>query len=114
MTWAIYLTLWVSSMALAASIGACVVASRSLRQCRLTSSAVLSGRLTELEQTVESISGSVRGIRSRLNVQAYRQRQRDQAQPPESTEPIDPERAAAETRAELNARLARGELKGTT
>lgn len=105
------MTLWASSTALLLSIGALCVALLSWRRSRSTSSAALSHRLSEQEATVESLSAQLRQLRSRLNMQAYRQRQRAE-EPPETTEPIDPDRAAEDIRRQLNDGLARGTLKG--
>lgn len=74
MTLLTFTTLWVSSTGLALSIGASFVALRSLRRFQLSSAGRLSERLTELESTVEALSGQIRNIRSARNMAAHRAR----------------------------------------
>lgn len=102
--WITYTTLLGSATALLCAIGACVVALRSLRLSRASSSSKLSVRLTEIESTIEALSIAHRNLRSRLNMQSARAKARE-------SEPIDDNPASV--RAELNSQLALGRLKVT-
>lgn len=109
MTWLTYTTLLASGMALALSIGACVVAIRSWLQSRLTLSSTLYAELTEVKSTVEALTLNLARLRSRVTMMKNRE------STPESTRPIEPvdeAAAAADTRAQLNDALARGTIKG--
>lgn len=108
MTSLTFIALSASVMALLSSIGAWFAIGRLLRQFRSSSAEKQSRRLTDLENTLEELAATIKNLRSRLNMQAYRERKAAAAQT--ATE-IDPEADAEETRRDLNAQLARGELK---
>lgn len=110
MTSLTFTTLLVSGMALLLAIGAWYVAARSLRQCRLTSVAKLSERVTEIESTIEGLTVAQRNLRSRLNMANYRER-KSSTSSSESPASVDAGENPAETRAKLNAALATGQLK---
>lgn len=101
-----------SSTALLLSIGALSAAVLSLRRYRSTSAAKLSQRLTDLEETVESLSLQLRNLRSRANMQALRERRASHTtdSTPTTTTPAagDVSNGAdpAAVRAALNAQLA--------
>lgn len=95
MTWVTFTALLVSSMALLASIGACIAGFRLWLQFRSTSAAKQSQRLTEIEQTVEELSAQMRNFRSARNMASHRARQASR----ESSEPSQPD---SDERARLN------------
>jgi hypothetical protein len=107
------MALLASGTALVLSIGAACVAAHSWRQYRSSSAKRLLRQLTDLEDTVETLTHDVRNIRSRLNMRELRARRAEV--PPETTAPtengFDEEAAAAAKRAELNDAIARGAIK---
>jgi len=68
-------------MALALSIGACTVTALLLLRFRSTSAAKQSERLTELENSLDTLAGAMKNIRARLNMQSYRERKASVDQP---------------------------------
>ena len=105
-------TLLASAMALALSIGACVVAALSWRQSLSRSSSTLLSRLTEAESTIEGLTLNLRRLQSRVTMLRHRGVLQDATAPTEA-EPLDEAESAAQTRAALNDQLARGALKAT-
>lgn len=96
------IALWVSGMALLLSIGACAVTALLLLRYPSTSSGKLSARLTEIETLLETLSLSVRNLKSRLNMQDRRARAASEDLP--LTE-ADTEAAKAAARVELTRKL---------
>ena len=101
------LMLLACGMALAASIGAFVVAVRSWRLSQSRASSALSTRLSDAEAAIDQLQLSLGRLRSRMNMQKNREKL------PESTGEIDAHADPADTRAALNDALARGAIKAT-
>ena len=98
-------TLLASGMALALSIGACVVAALSWHQSRSRASSMLLSRLTEAESALEAVTLNLRKLQSRVTMLKHRGTLQEL---PAATEPEpDPE----EVRRALNDQLARGAIK---
>ena len=102
MTLAMSMTLLASVMALVLSIGASSVAVLSWRLSNLSSASKQSARLTELELTIEALTTQLRNIRSRLNMQKFREKTPSTSEIEADPAPAQNGDDAAATRARLN------------
>jgi len=99
-------TLFLSLLAVATAIGALIVTFRGSAAHLSKQLRLLSEAHAELVSTVEQVQLALRNLRSQVNMQTYRAKQKTEELP---TDPTD-EDAKARVRRELGAQFARGQL----